>query len=103
MFRLLGTPPDQKRYVLENGSHFVPRTRLDSGDPGVAGQVSAGEVVRSQESGVRSQESGVRSQELCSGAAGQRGSGAAGPENLGEHPFVIPARYELVMPYSWSM
>ncbi len=28
MFRLLGTPPDQKRYVLENGSHFVPRTRL---------------------------------------------------------------------------
>ncbi len=28
MFRLLGTPPDQKRYVLEEGSHFVPRTRL---------------------------------------------------------------------------
>jgi len=28
MFRLLGTPPDQKRYVLEQGSHFVARTRL---------------------------------------------------------------------------
>ena len=28
MFRLLGTPPDQKRYVLEDGSHFVPRIRL---------------------------------------------------------------------------
>src|SRR5829696_668706 len=28
MFRLLGTPPDQKRYVLDEGSHFVPRTRL---------------------------------------------------------------------------
>jgi formylglycine-generating enzyme required for sulfatase activity/dienelactone hydrolase len=28
MFRLLGTPPDQKRYVVEEGSHFVPRTRL---------------------------------------------------------------------------
>jgi len=28
MFRLLGTPPDQKRYVVEEGSHFVARTRL---------------------------------------------------------------------------
>jgi eukaryotic-like serine/threonine-protein kinase len=28
MFRLLGTPPDQKRFVLDEGSHFVPRTRL---------------------------------------------------------------------------
>ena len=28
MFRLLGTPPGQKRYVVEEGSHFVPRTRL---------------------------------------------------------------------------
>jgi pimeloyl-ACP methyl ester carboxylesterase len=28
MFRLLGTPTDQKRYVVEDGSHFVPRTRL---------------------------------------------------------------------------
>jgi eukaryotic-like serine/threonine-protein kinase len=28
MFRLLGTPADQKRYVIEDGSHFVPRTRL---------------------------------------------------------------------------
>ena len=28
MFRLLGTPADQKRYVVEDGSHFVPRTRL---------------------------------------------------------------------------
>jgi dienelactone hydrolase len=28
MFRLLGTPPDQKRHVVEAGSHFVPRTRL---------------------------------------------------------------------------
>jgi formylglycine-generating enzyme required for sulfatase activity/dienelactone hydrolase len=28
MFRLLGTPPDQKRYVLEEGSHFIARTRL---------------------------------------------------------------------------
>jgi eukaryotic-like serine/threonine-protein kinase len=28
MFRLLGTPPEQKRYVLEEGSHFVPRIRL---------------------------------------------------------------------------
>jgi len=27
MFRLLGTPADQKRYVVEEGSHFVPRTR----------------------------------------------------------------------------
>jgi len=28
MFRLLGTPADQKRHVVEDGSHFVPRTRL---------------------------------------------------------------------------
>ena len=28
MFRRLGTPPDQKRHVVEEGSHFVPRTRL---------------------------------------------------------------------------
>ncbi len=28
MFRLLGTPPDQKRHVIEEGSHFVPRVRL---------------------------------------------------------------------------
>ncbi|MFL5447060.1 MAG: protein kinase domain-containing protein [Gemmatimonadales bacterium] len=28
MFRLLGTPADQKRYVLDEGSHFVPRIRL---------------------------------------------------------------------------
>jgi hypothetical protein len=28
MFRLLGTPPDQSDYVLNEGSHFVPRTRL---------------------------------------------------------------------------
>ncbi len=28
MFQLLGTPPDQKRHVIEDGSHFVPRTRL---------------------------------------------------------------------------
>jgi serine/threonine protein kinase/dienelactone hydrolase len=28
MFRLLGTPTDQKRYVVEDGSHFVARTRL---------------------------------------------------------------------------
>jgi dienelactone hydrolase len=28
MFRLLGTPAEQKRYVLDEGSHFVPRTRL---------------------------------------------------------------------------
>jgi pimeloyl-ACP methyl ester carboxylesterase len=28
MFRLLGTPSNRKRYVLENGSHFVPRARL---------------------------------------------------------------------------
>jgi eukaryotic-like serine/threonine-protein kinase len=28
MFHLLGTPPDQKRYVVEDGSHFVARTRL---------------------------------------------------------------------------
>jgi pimeloyl-ACP methyl ester carboxylesterase len=27
MLRLLGTPADQKRYVVEEGSHFVPRTR----------------------------------------------------------------------------
>jgi hypothetical protein len=26
--RLLGTPADQKRYVVEDGSHYVPRTRL---------------------------------------------------------------------------
>jgi eukaryotic-like serine/threonine-protein kinase len=28
MFRLLGTPPEQKRYVLEEGSHFIARTRV---------------------------------------------------------------------------
>jgi len=28
MFKLLGTPPDQKRHVIEDGSHFVPRIRL---------------------------------------------------------------------------
>jgi formylglycine-generating enzyme required for sulfatase activity/pimeloyl-ACP methyl ester carboxylesterase len=28
MFRLLGSAPNQKRYVVENGSHFVPRARL---------------------------------------------------------------------------
>jgi formylglycine-generating enzyme required for sulfatase activity/tRNA A-37 threonylcarbamoyl transferase component Bud32/dienelactone hydrolase len=28
MFRLLGTPADRKRYVVEDGSHFVPRARL---------------------------------------------------------------------------
>ncbi|HXI20775.1 MAG TPA: SUMF1/EgtB/PvdO family nonheme iron enzyme, partial [Gemmatimonadales bacterium] len=28
MFRLLGTPSDQKRYVIEDGSHFVPRDKL---------------------------------------------------------------------------
>jgi formylglycine-generating enzyme required for sulfatase activity/tRNA A-37 threonylcarbamoyl transferase component Bud32/pimeloyl-ACP methyl ester carboxylesterase len=28
MFRLLGTPADHKRHVVEDGSHFVPRTRL---------------------------------------------------------------------------
>jgi pimeloyl-ACP methyl ester carboxylesterase len=27
MFRLLSTPADQKRWVVEEGSHFVPRTR----------------------------------------------------------------------------
>jgi pimeloyl-ACP methyl ester carboxylesterase len=27
MVQLLGTPPDQKRYVVEDGSHYVPRTR----------------------------------------------------------------------------
>ena len=28
MFRLLGTPAGQKRHVVEEGSHFVPRTRM---------------------------------------------------------------------------
>jgi len=28
MFKLLGTPPDQKRHVVEDGSHNVPRLRL---------------------------------------------------------------------------
>ena len=28
MFRLLGTPAPQKRHVVEDGSHFVPRNRL---------------------------------------------------------------------------
>ncbi len=28
MLRLLGTPEDEKRYVVEEGSHYVPRTRL---------------------------------------------------------------------------
>jgi pimeloyl-ACP methyl ester carboxylesterase len=28
MLALLGTPADQKRYVVEDGSHYVPRTRL---------------------------------------------------------------------------
>ena len=28
MFKLLGTPADQKRHVVEEGGHFVPRTRL---------------------------------------------------------------------------
>ena len=27
MFRLLGTHADQKRHVVEEGSHFVPRVR----------------------------------------------------------------------------
>ncbi len=27
-FRLLGTPPEQKRYVIHESGHFVPRTRL---------------------------------------------------------------------------
>jgi len=28
MFRLLGTPPDQKRQVIDEGSHFFPRARM---------------------------------------------------------------------------
>jgi pimeloyl-ACP methyl ester carboxylesterase len=28
MFKLLGTPPAQKRHIIEEGSHFVPRVRL---------------------------------------------------------------------------
>ena len=28
MFRLLATPADQKRHIVEDGSHFVPRIRL---------------------------------------------------------------------------
>ena len=28
MFRLLGSPPDQKRQVISEGGHFVPRTQL---------------------------------------------------------------------------
>jgi dienelactone hydrolase len=28
MYRLLGTPAEHKRHVVEDGSHFVPRTRL---------------------------------------------------------------------------
>jgi eukaryotic-like serine/threonine-protein kinase len=28
MFAMLGTPSDQKRHVIEDGSHFVPRPRL---------------------------------------------------------------------------
>lgn len=28
MFRLLGTPPQHKRHVVEDGGHFVPRARL---------------------------------------------------------------------------
>jgi formylglycine-generating enzyme required for sulfatase activity/tRNA A-37 threonylcarbamoyl transferase component Bud32 len=28
MFRLLGTPPGEKKHVIEEGSHFVPRVRL---------------------------------------------------------------------------
>jgi pimeloyl-ACP methyl ester carboxylesterase len=28
MFRLLGTPANEKRHVVEDGSHFVARTRL---------------------------------------------------------------------------
>lgn len=28
MFDLLGTPPADKRHVIEDGSHFVPRVRL---------------------------------------------------------------------------
>ena len=28
MFRLLGTPPEQKRHVVEEGSHFLPRARM---------------------------------------------------------------------------
>jgi dienelactone hydrolase len=30
MFRLLGTPPEHKRHVVEDGGHFVPRSRLIS-------------------------------------------------------------------------
>ena len=28
MFRLLGSPAEDKRHVVEDGSHFVARTRL---------------------------------------------------------------------------
>lgn len=28
MFRLLGTPPEHKRWVVYEGGHFVPRTQL---------------------------------------------------------------------------
>ena len=28
MFRLLGTPAAEKRHVIEDGSHFVPRVRM---------------------------------------------------------------------------
>jgi pimeloyl-ACP methyl ester carboxylesterase len=28
LFRLLGTPPDRKRHVVSDGSHFVPRAML---------------------------------------------------------------------------
>jgi eukaryotic-like serine/threonine-protein kinase len=28
MLRLLGTPESEKRYVVEDGSHYLPRTRL---------------------------------------------------------------------------
>jgi hypothetical protein len=30
MFELLGTPPERKRWVVYEGGHFVPRTRLIS-------------------------------------------------------------------------
>jgi pimeloyl-ACP methyl ester carboxylesterase len=28
MFRLLGTPPSQKRQVIYDGGHFIPRPQL---------------------------------------------------------------------------
>jgi pimeloyl-ACP methyl ester carboxylesterase len=37
MFRLLGTPKEQKRHVIYDTGHDIPRTEDDQGNPQLAG------------------------------------------------------------------